>query len=138
MSNDINLFEYATRNKLRFHTSRGEITVEQLWDVPLRSNNDFNLDIIAKSINKALREASEESFVNTLARSAGQVRLENMLAITKHIIDTKLDEERKHEKRAENKREREKLLEILAEKQEGKLSKLSEAELKRRIDALEG
>ncbi len=39
--------------------------------------------------------------------------------------------------RAENKKERERLLEILAEKQAGKLSELSEKELQKRIAALE-
>jgi hypothetical protein len=135
MSDD-SIFQYATRNKLRFPSGRGELTVEQLWDVPLRSSNDFNLDVIAKTINKALKEASEESFVNS-TRSPAQTRLEIMLQIAKHVIITKLEEERLAEKRAANKKEREKLLEILAEKQEGKLSKLSETELRRRIEALE-
>mgnify|MGYP003409733458 CR=1 FL=1 len=40
-------------------------------------------------------------------------------------------------KRAENKVEREKLLAILAEKQAGKLSELSEKEIQRRINALD-
>jgi hypothetical protein len=40
-------------------------------------------------------------------------------------------------RRAENKQEKEKLLAILAEKQDGKLSELSEKELRRRIAALE-
>jgi len=40
-------------------------------------------------------------------------------------------------RRAEAKKEKEKLLEILAEKQEGKLSALSEKELQRRIAALD-
>ena len=35
MSN--NIFEYATRSKLRFQSSHGVLTVEQLWEVPLRS-----------------------------------------------------------------------------------------------------
>jgi hypothetical protein len=55
----------------------------------------------------------------------------------KYVIETKLAEEQAAETRAKNKAEKQKLLEILAEKQEGKLSNLSEAELKRRIAALE-
>ena len=37
----MNIFEYATRAKLRFASSRGDLTVEQLWDVPLRSTDGF-------------------------------------------------------------------------------------------------
>jgi|GEM_PF-6847582 hypothetical protein len=53
-----------------------------------------------------------------------------------YIIDVKLADEALAKKRAENKIEKEKLLAILAEKQDGKLSALSEAELKKRIAAL--
>jgi hypothetical protein len=131
-----NYFEFATRNKLRFASIRGELTVEQLWDVPLRSNDDFNLNIIAKTANKALKEISEESFVET-KKTAKQTRLEMALETIKFIIDTKLEEEKAAETRSKNKQEKEKLLKILAEKQEGKLSELSEKELQKRIAALE-
>lgn len=131
-----NIFEFATRNKLRFVSPRGEIATEQLWDVPLRSNDGFNLNEIAKTANKALKNATEESFVET-TRTASHVKLEMTLEVVKYVIDVKLDEERAAKKRAENKIEKEKLLAILAEKQDGKLSAMSENELKKRIAALE-
>jgi hypothetical protein len=131
-----NIFEYATRNKIRFASARGELSVEQLWDVPLRSNEGFNLNEIAKSANKRLKDATEESFVET-ARTEAHVRLETTLEVVKHVIESKLGDEASAKKRAENKVEKEKLLAILAEKQDGKLSALSEAELKKRIAALD-
>lgn len=132
----INIFEYATRNKLRFASPRGELSVEQLWDVPLRSKDDFNLNTIAKASNKALKDATEESFVET-NRTALHVRLEASLDLVKHVIETKISDEETAKKRAENKLKREKLLGILSEKQEGKLSALSEEELKKQIAELE-
>ena len=131
-----NLFEYATRNKLRFPSPRGEITLEQLWDVPLRSRDDFNLDTIAKAANKAWKEVSEESFVET-EKTPAHTKREMTLEVVKYVIETKLAEEAAEKKRAENKLEKEKLLKILAEKQDGKLSELSEKELQKRIAALE-
>lgn len=131
-----NIFEYATRNKIRFASTRGELTVEQLWDVPLRSRDDFNLNIVAKAVNKALKDVSEESFVETV-KTAQHTKLERQLEIVKYVIDVKLDEETAAKRKADNKAEKEKLLEILAEKQAGKLSALSETELKKRIAALE-
>jgi hypothetical protein len=75
----MNIFEYATRNRLRFASVRGELTVEQLWnDVPLRSRDDFNLNVVAKSANKALKDISEESFVET-ARTPEHTRREMAL-----------------------------------------------------------
>lgn len=131
-----NIFEYATRNKLRYSSIRGELTTESLWDVPLRSSDGFNLDAIAKVANKAWKDATEESFV-PVARTGSHARLETALEVVKFIIETKLAEEAIAKKRAQNKVEKEKLLAILAEKQDGKLSDLSEAELKRRIADLE-
>jgi hypothetical protein len=133
MATDI--FEYAIRNKLRFASARGELTLEQLWDVPLRSKDGFDLDHIAKGANKAWKDISEESFVET-AKTLEHVRREATLEIVKYVIGAKLVEEQAAKKRAENKIEKEKLLEILAEKQAGKLSELSEKELQRRIAAL--
>lgn len=131
----INMFEYAVRNKLRFASTRGDLTAEQLWDVPLRSSDEFNLNAVAKAANKALKDATEERFVET-TRTPAHRRLESTLEIVKHVIDVKLAEEEATKKRAENKVERERLLAILAEKQAGKLSALSESELKKRIEAL--
>lgn len=131
-----NIFEYAARNKLRFASPRGELTVEQLWDIPLRARDDFNLNTIAKTVNKALKDISEESFVET-KKTAEHTRREVALEIVKYVIDVKFTEEKTAETHAARKQEKEKLLEILAEKQAGKLSELSEKELQKRIAALE-
>lgn len=131
-----NVFEFATRYKLRFTSIRGELSVEQLWDVPLRSRDDFNLNVIAKAANKALKEISEESFVET-NKTFEHTRREAALEVVKHVIDVKVSEDKAAEARATKKQEKEKLLGILAEKQAGKLSELSEKELQKRIAALE-
>ena len=131
----MDIFEYASRNKLRFASSRGELTVEQLWDVPLRSRDDFNLDNIARGTSRGLKAATEESFVETTKNPAHD-RLDTTLEVVKHVIAVKLAEEQEATQRQENRTEREKLLKILAEKQDGKLSELSEREIKKRIEAL--
>lgn len=130
-----NIFEYATRNKIRFASSRGELTVEQLWDVPLRSKDDFNLNTVAKVANAAVKDTNEENFVET-ARTAGHVRTETALELVKHVIESKLADEASVKKRTDNKIRKEKLLAVLAEKQNGKLSALSEKELRRQLDEL--
>lgn len=131
-----NIFEYATRNKLRFASIRGELTVEQLWDVPLRSRDGFDLNTIAKKVSALNKELSELNFVETI-KTAVHTRCETALEIVKYIIEVKLAEEKAATERATKKKEKEQLLEILAEKQAGKLSELSEKELQKRIAALE-
>ena len=134
MNND--LFAYATRNKLRFPSTKGELSTEQLWDVPLRSRDGFDLDTIAKNVNKAFKDMTEESFVSkgrTAAHKMAEIRLE----VVKSIIATKLVEEDEARKRADNKAEKARLLQALAEKQQGALSAMTEEDLKRQIAALE-
>lgn len=130
-----NIFEYATRSKLRFASARGELTVEQLWDIPLRSRDEFNLDAIAKAVHRTLEEVSM-SFVETV-KTPEHLRRETAMEVVKHVIATKLAEEEAAKTRAARKQEKEKLLAILAEKQNGKLTELSERELQKRIAALE-
>lgn len=131
-----NIFEYATRNKIRFQSTRGELTVEQLWDVPLRSTSDFNLNAVAKAANKAFKDVSEENFVDA-TKTVAHERAEITLRLVEYVIHVKLEEEQATKRRADNKLEKEKLLGILAEKQAGKLSELSEKELQKRIAALD-
>jgi hypothetical protein len=131
-----NIFEYASRNKLRFVSSRGELTVEQLWDVPLRSADGFNLNAVAKTANEAVKAVNEENFVET-TRTAAHTRIETALEVVKHVIGVKRADEAAAKKRTENKIKRERLLTALAEKQNGKLSEMSERELKRQIAELE-
>lgn len=133
MNND--LFSYATRNKLRFPSPKGELSIEQLWDVPLRSKDGFDLDNIAKSANKALKDMTEESFVNK-GRTAAHELAEARLELIKTVIATKLTEEAAARKRADNKAEKEQLLRILAEKRDGELSAMSVEDLKKRISEL--
>lgn len=136
MSNVTDIFQYAVRNKLRFVSAKGQLTTEQLWDVPLRSGDGFNLDAVARTANTALKEATEESFVSTEQKPEA-TRLKVALEVVKLVINTKLEEEAAAKRASENRAEKAKLLKILAEKQDGKLERLSEAELRRRIEALE-
>ena len=91
---------------------------------------------MAKAANKALKDISEESFVEH-TKTPEHTRCETALLLVKYVIDAKLVEEETAKRRADNKIEKEKLLAILAEKQAGKLSAMSEKEIQRRIEALD-
>lgn len=131
----IGIFEYATRNKIRFPSSRGDLTLEQLWDVPLRATDGFDLNAVARAANKAWKEVSEENFVEQ-TRTPKHLRLEVALEVVKHVIDAKLADEAAAKKRAENRKERELLLAALAEKQVGKMSEMTEQQIRKRIAQL--
>lgn len=136
MSNNQNMFEVATRSKLRFHSTRGELDCERLWEVPLRSKDDFNLDVIAKATNKALKEVSQESFVDN-TKTQGQARLELTLDILKYVIDVKKEEEATAKRRAENQEKKRKLVSALADKEASEMSEMSKKDIIKQINALD-
>lgn len=132
---DINLFEQASRQKLRFASERGELMVEQLWDLPLTSKNGFDLDTLAREVNRQLRLLSEESFVETKRAPATEI-LELKLEILKHIIAVRIAEREKNLAAVARSAERQRLLEILGKKEDAALEALTPEQIKARLDAL--
>lgn len=51
------IFEKATRVKLRFATNRGDLTVEQLWDLPLKGN--LSLNSVAVALKKEITQTED-------------------------------------------------------------------------------
>lgn len=127
------MFEKASRLKLRFDSPRGELTVEQLWDLPMSSvrENVPSLDLLGREAMAALK--SEESFVEAPKH---QDVLQLRLDILKHIRDTRLAELKDREQEYKKAAEKEKLQNILELKKEAQLSELTLDEIQARIDAL--
>jgi hypothetical protein len=131
-----NIFEQATRMKLRYPSNRGLITTEDLWELPLNAKNGFALDDVAKAINKELKAAQEESFTNTVPNPA-RTMLELQLEIVKHVIAVVIAENNARLALAGKKAEKDRLLEILASKQQEKLMGMTEEQIQARIKELE-
>lgn len=132
----MNLFEIATRKAYRFASLKGELTVEQLWQLPLTSRGGTDLDTLAKGINKELKSQEEESFVQT-STNPRRGELENKLEILKHIIQVKQTEAEAATKRQANTMERHKLQELLAKKNDQELEGLSKEDLEKKLAALD-
>lgn len=130
------LFLQATRRKFRFPSNKGDLSVEQLWDLPLTSRNGFDLDTVAKTVNTHLKAASEESFVVTSSNPA-KTTLQEQLEVIKAIIAVKLDEAAKAKVRSDRAAERQRLLEILDQKEDDELKGLSREEIKKRLAELD-
>ena len=111
-----NVFEKATRLKLRFDTGKGQLTVEDLWDLPLTSTiNKANLDEIARSLHKQLKNDDDVSFVDKDKKSDAIVQLK--FDIVKHIIEVRLEENEKKAAARANSAKRQVLLQALAERE---------------------
>ena len=131
-----NLFLQATREKFRFESSKGDLSVEQLWDLPLTSRTGFDLDTVAKAVNANLKSSNEESFVN-VSNNPAVSRLQAQLEVVKAIIEVKLAQAEATKKRAEKAAERQRLMEVLHSKKDQELQGLSVEEIERRLSQLD-
>lgn len=122
------MFEKASREKLRFSSVKGLLTVEDLWDLPLSQLNSF-----AKSINKKLKTEEEEDFLEEVKKDE---KLQLSFDIVVHIIKTRQEENKKLRETNENKKKKQKILEILSKKRDNSLEQKTEEELLAELEKL--
>lgn len=111
-----NLFEIATRNRYRFNY-KGVMTVEDLWSLSVEA-----LDSIFKALNRQKKTADEDSLLAT--KTAADTELANKIELVKYIVSVKLAEAEARVTAAEKKAKRDKILEIMAKKQDETLENM--------------
>ena len=120
-------FEFASRNKLRFNY-RGLIAVEDLWDLGVRE-----LDHIYKGLMSEKKETETESLIE---KQTENTTLETKIELVKYVFNTKVEEAEAMTKKAENAAKKQKILAILARKQDAELENKSAEELEKLIAEL--
>jgi len=128
----MNIFERAARAKLRFLSTKGNLSTEQLFDLNLQE-----LNTIAKSVNKAIKAEDEEDFIgeNALtAPSEDTLRLD----ILKKVIAAKQANIRAVETRAANATRKRELEAALAAKEGEELASKSAEEIRAELASLGG
>ena len=118
----MNLFEIASREKYRFPYN-GLISVEDLWDLTMPQ-----LDRVYKTLSKESKTQGEDSLMDEVTIDK---RLTNMIEIVKHVFSVKQEEAEARKAAAENKKKRERIAEIVAQKEYEALNNLSVDELKK-------
>lgn len=132
----MNIFERAVRAKLRFASSVGDLTTEQLWDLPLIAKGERpDLDKLARFVNSGLKSLEEGSFVN-VTPDPRKTEAELRLDILKHVIASKLSDKAAAEKAAENAERKRKLLAALASKEEAELVGMTKEQIEAEIAKL--
>lgn len=126
---EVNIFEYAARNKVRF-PFRGLISVEDLWDLSLA-----NLDSIYKSLNKQAKQSDEESLLST--KTNVDTELDIKINIVKYIVSTKLEERRTRENETMKKIQKQKIMSAIAAKEDEALQNSSIEDLKKMLNNIE-
>lgn len=127
MSN--NMFEVATRTKMRF-PFKGMISVEDLWDLSVQ-----NLDNVFKTLNSQRKKAQEESLLNV--KSSEDEALDIQIEIVKYIVNVKLEEQAARAKATENREKKQKIMALMAKKDDEAMENMSKEELQKLLDELE-
>ena len=122
-----NIFETATRLKVRFASPVGRLTVEDLWTLPLTSTTGkANLNDVARTISKELKTQDEEDFVGTTTTDPTETL---KLDIVKHIISVRKDENKAKEEARVTESQNALIKQLIAEKKNEELKGKSLEEL---------
>lgn len=132
----MNIFEQATRQKLRFQTVRGTADVETLWQMPLQSPDDYSLDAVGTALVKVIKDFGEDSLLKKHTMTATAKANELRLEVVKHIIDVKLAEAIEREQQAAKSQQLAVLETAMANRKTETLNSLTVEEPQERIDKL--
>ena len=125
------MFEKASRirPKIRFNCSKGDLSVEDLWDLPLTSIiNNSNLDDIARGLHKQLKNDDDVSFVDKDKKSDEIVQLK--FDIVKHIIEFRLAQNTAKVEANEKAEKKQRILQALAESENKEFESKTPEELR--------
>lgn len=129
------LFEKASRDRLRFNTSKGMLSIEDIWSLPLTSESGkVNLYDIGNDLHKNLKDVTDAPFFSTEKKADSGVQM--AFDVIRRVIEVRkaeaaaLAEDRK---RSEKKQQ---ILALLADKEIESLKGKSAEELRAALAAL--
>lgn len=120
------MFKQASKLGLRFQTNKGILSVEQLWQL-----GQTDLSNAIKAVKKVLKKNDDDEL--SFLEDTKVVDIENQLRfdILKDVYLTKKKDAEELRNAAESKAHNQKILSLIAEKQEGKLKEMSIEELEK-------
>lgn len=124
------MYKEANKIRLRFSTTRGLLDVEQLWQLPLT-----DLSISIRNLSKELKKQESDDELEFLNEKTNTVDKTQKLRfdILKDIYITRKEEAAKIKADKEAKAQKEKILEIIANKKDESLHSKSIEELEAMI-----
>lgn len=123
-----NIFEVASRRKFRY-PYKGMTTTEDLWDLALAQ-----LDTIYKALNKDVKVAQEESLLTKMTDT--DVELLTKIEIVKYIFNVKEAEAEARKTANANAAKKQRILEVIAQKEDSALQDMSKEDLLKMLDDL--
>lgn len=120
------MYKEATKQKLRFNTTKGVLTTEQLWDLSLQE-----LDSLAVSLEKDYKNSKGKSFLDKKTTKDKTIKIQ--FDITLDILNSKVEEMEALQEVAETKEHNQKILALIKEKKDDELKGKSIKELEKMI-----
>lgn len=129
----MDIFEKSIRNGLRWYTTKGNVSIEDVYQLPLKTTNgSTSLDDLAKSLYREIVANGEASFVDDAV--GGNTLLELKLDVVKHIIAVKKAENAIAVNAVDIKKQREKIMAAMARNDQTSMDEMSNIDLQKMLD----
>lgn len=112
------MYKNAAKQKLRIATTKGLLSVEQLWDLTLPE-----IDALAVTLEKEHQESGKKSFLTSRSEKDKTAKLK--FDIVLDVLNTKVEEADELQKRKARKEKNQKILALIEEKQDESLKNKS-------------
>lgn len=119
----MDIFKIASQKGLRIQTSKGLLSVEQLWSLSIEE-----LDSLAVSLEKEYNESGKKSFIYKKSEKDKLVNLKFKIVL--EVLTNKADEAEELQTAKDNKEHNEKIFDLIAEKETENMKGKSIKELK--------
>lgn len=119
-------YKLASQQKLRFQTTKGSLTTEQLWDLSLDE-----LDALAVSLEEEHKHSGKKSFL--VKTSAKDKTSKLKFDIVLDVLNTKAEAIQVASEANEVKEHNKKIISLIAEKQDDKLKSMSIKDLEKQL-----
>ena len=131
----MSIFKEASRKNLRFKTTHhSNLSVSDLWSLPLQSQVKSSLDNAYSLLQKELRVDNEDSFFQT--KNSEQSDNELRLEVLKEIMSDRVEENKAKVDKKAKETQKEKLQEILQSKKDEDLQGKSVEEIEAMLQEL--
>lgn len=117
-----NIYKQASMLALRIETNKGSLSVEQLWTLKL-----IELDQLAVFLEESMERSSTKSFLKATTKANQLAKLK--FDIVLDVLTSKKEAQEAASTAAEKKAHNDKILALIAQKEEGKLQEMSVEEL---------
>lgn len=122
----MDIYKDAAKAKLRVSTNKGLLSSEQLFELSIEE-----LDALAVQLDEAYKESGKKSFLEKKSVKDKGVKL--AFDVVFDVLQTKIEEKEKADKEKSKKENNERILEIIADKEDKSLQGKSITELKKML-----